>query len=212
MIPLALAAAALSFTLSASAGLGGSLVLVPSLSLLMGAKQGIALGALLLGANNVAKVVVYRRWVPLRTSFWVIALTVIGAAVGARLLVSSPDRLVAIVVIVSFAPAMIFERMRMQRTQFVYAPALAFGAGATSGFSGTSGRGRVTDLYRRYRAAARIADHAGGYTGGSNIQCIARRALVHVALLGCDGWLHSAPVCDVVSAGQRANQSRSRLP
>lgn len=139
VIVASLVAASVAFTLSASAGLGGSLILVPALSLLLGAKQGIALGALLLGANNVAKVIVYRRSVPLRTSIWVILLTVLGAAVGARLLIDAPDRLISVVVIVSFSAALLFERARMRRAQRAYAPALAFGAGATSGFSGTSG-------------------------------------------------------------------------
>ena len=57
----ALIAAAAAFTLSASAGLGGSLILVPALSLLLGAKQGVALAALMLAANNVFKVALYWR-------------------------------------------------------------------------------------------------------------------------------------------------------
>ena len=53
MVVAALAAAAASFTLSASAGFGGSLILVPALGLLLGIRQGVALAALLLAANNV---------------------------------------------------------------------------------------------------------------------------------------------------------------
>lgn len=139
VVGTALVAAALSFTLSASVGLGGSLLLIPALSLLLGTKQGIALGALLLGFNNIAKVAAYRSWVPLRASLAVIALTVVGAAIGARLLVSAPERLIAVAVIVSFTVALLFERMELRRSRAAYAPALAFGAGATSGFSGTSG-------------------------------------------------------------------------
>ena len=59
-VAFALVVRAVSFTISASAGLGGSLLLVPSLSLVLGTMEGVALAALLLGANNVAKVAAYR--------------------------------------------------------------------------------------------------------------------------------------------------------
>ena len=49
----ALIACFLSFALSASAGLGGSLILVPALVLILGAREGMALAALLLAGNNV---------------------------------------------------------------------------------------------------------------------------------------------------------------
>ena len=42
-----------SFTISASAGLGGSLLLVPTLVVFLGSKEGIALAALLLASNNL---------------------------------------------------------------------------------------------------------------------------------------------------------------
>ena len=61
---LALVAILASFTLSASAGLGGSLILVPTLALILGTKQGVALAALLLACNNVVKVVAYRGPIP----------------------------------------------------------------------------------------------------------------------------------------------------
>ncbi len=135
----ALVVSSLGFTLSASAGLGGSLIIVPALSLMLGTKEGIALGALLLAANNVAKVVAYRRTIPIRIALWVVVLTIAGAAVGARLLVHAPETWVGPAVIFSFVVALIFERRSLNRAQDVTAPALAFGAGATSGFSGTSG-------------------------------------------------------------------------
>ena len=139
LIPAALLFAAAGFTLSASAGLGGSLIIVPAMSLLLGTKEGIALGALMLAANNVAKVFVYRRTVPLRAALVVLVLTVAGAAVGARLLVGAPERLVSVAVLASFSLALLLERMRLDRLQNVAAPAMALGAGATSGFSGSSG-------------------------------------------------------------------------
>ena len=53
LILLALAIPA-SFIVSAAAGLGGSLILVPAMMMAIGTKEGIAVAALLLACNNVA--------------------------------------------------------------------------------------------------------------------------------------------------------------
>lgn len=135
----ALAAAAVAFTVSASAGLGGSLVLVPSLALVLGTKQGVALAALLLAANNVVKVFAYRETLPFRKALVVIVLVAIGAALGARLLVAAPENVVTVAVIASFVLALIAERLDLSRLRRLGGPLLALGSGATSGFSGTSG-------------------------------------------------------------------------
>ena len=138
-VAFALVAIAVSFTISASAGLGGSLLLVPSLSLVLGTKEGVALAALLLGANNVVKVAAYRKTLPWRKAAGIIVLIMIGAAIGARLLVAAPTRLVTVAVIVSFGVALLAERSDLTRLQRAGGPALATASGATSGFSGTSG-------------------------------------------------------------------------
>lgn len=125
--------------LSASAGMGGSLILVPTLSLLLGAKQGIALSALLLSCNNVAKLAAYRRTVPLKASLGLLALTVAGSALGARLLVAAPDHLVHIAIVTSLSAAFLLEQIKLPQIRQSASPLAAFFAGATSGFSGTSG-------------------------------------------------------------------------
>jgi uncharacterized membrane protein YfcA len=132
-------AVVLSFMLSASAGLGVSLILVPTLALVLGTKEGVALAALLLAANNVVKVILYRETLPFRKSLMVVVLVALGAGLGARLLVAAPENVVTIAVIVSFVIALIAERLGLSRLRRAGGPVLAFGAGATSGFSGTSG-------------------------------------------------------------------------
>ena len=187
IIILALAFAAAAFTLSASAGLGGSLILVPSMSMLLGAKQGVALSALLLGCNNVAKVFVYRRWIPLRTAVWVLLLTIAGTGIGAKLLVDAPESWVSYAVIGSFSAAFLFEQMRLERLKRIAAPVLAFGAGATSGFSGTSGplKGvaiRNLGLDRlRFIGAASAVSFAG--------DAMKTAVFAEASLLGRTAWL-----------------------
>lgn len=139
VVGLVLVAVAVSFAVSASAGFGGSLILVPMLGLVIGTKSGIALAALLLAANNIVKVFAYRRTLPFRKSIVIIVLVVVGAALGALALVAVPDDIVTIAVLATFVVAFLIERLDLTRLRRVGAPLLAFISGATSGFSGTSG-------------------------------------------------------------------------
>lgn len=165
-----LVAIVISFAVSASAGLGGSLVLVPTLALVLGTKQGVALAALLLAGNNVVKVLAYRETLPFRKAAMVVALLAIGAAIGSRLLVSAPETVVTIGVIISFAAALVAERLDLEKVRTSGGPFLAFGSGATSGFSGTSGplKGmaiRQLDLDRaHFVGAASLASLVGDAT------------------------------------------------
>lgn len=134
-----LVAVAGAFFVSAAAGLGGSLILVPALALLLGTKEGVALAALLLAGNNVAKVIAYRRALPARCATLIVVLTAVGTFIGARLLVAAPESLVTAAVVASFAIALFGERRDLALRRTIMAPCLALGAGATSGFSGTSG-------------------------------------------------------------------------
>ena len=159
-----------SFTISASAGLGGSLLMVPTLALFLGSKEGVALAALLLASNNVMKIVAYRRTLPFRRAAVIVALIVIGAAIGSTLLVSAPEWAVTIGIVVMFVASVLAERFRLQRLRTGFAPLLAFVSGASSGFSGTSGplKGvaiRNLGLDRRhFVGAASLASFAGDAT------------------------------------------------
>lgn len=135
----ALALAWVAFFLSASAGLGGSLILVPGLVLVLGVKQGIALASLLLALNNVAKLIAYRRTIPWRQSLLILLLLSLGAALGARLLVGIDEHVVQIAVLVVFPTAFLLERLNPPMLERIAPPVLAVAGGLSSGFSGTSG-------------------------------------------------------------------------
>jgi len=170
MVPLILGLVFGSFVVSASVGLGGSLVMVPTLVLAVGTKEGVALAALLLAANNVFKVSVYRRTIPWQKSAPVVLCTIVGAGVGARLLVDAPEILVGVAVLCSFALTLVMEQVHFEPGRRVASPVLALGSGATSGFSGTSGplKGvaiRNLDLDRmHFVGAASLASFAGDAT------------------------------------------------
>lgn len=128
-----------SFFVSASAGLGGSLVLVPVLTIALGPKEGVSLAALLLAANNVVKLWAYRCVLPLGAAAIVTLCTLLGALLGAQLLIAAPDQLVNAAVVLSFGVTLVAERREVRQWRAPLAPCLALAAGATSGFSGTSG-------------------------------------------------------------------------
>lgn len=159
-----------SFTISASAGLGGSLLLVPTLVVFLGSKEGIALAALLLASNNVMKIIAYRRTLPFLAAAGVTVLIVAGAAIGSTLLVKAPTVWVTVGVVAMFAASIAAERLEVKPVRAGFAPLLALISGASSGFSGTSGplKGaaiRNLDLDRRhFVGAASLASFAGDAT------------------------------------------------
>lgn len=188
-----------SFTVSASAGLGGSLVLVPTLILFLGTKEGVALAALLLASNNVMKIIAYRETLPFRVASGIVALLVVGAVLGATLLVNAPTVVVTIGVIAMFALSIAAEHFEWKQARRGFAPLLAFVSGATSGFSGTSGplKGvaiRNLDLDRRhFVGAASLASFAGD---------AAKTAIfVEAQLLGRTSLLIAAAAVPLMVAG-----------
>ncbi len=209
LMVVTLIAVAVSFTVSSSAGLGGSLILVPILALVLGTKDGVALAALLLAANNVVKVFAYRATLPFRKSLVVIVLTAVGTALGAFLLLSAPERVVTVAVIVSFALALLAERLDLSRLRRIGGPVLAVGSGATSGFSGTSGplKGmaiRQLELDRaHFVGAASLTSLAGDATKAT--------IFTEAGLLSADSFLvalAAVPLMLVATfAGRRINRS-----
>lgn len=138
IVVLALATFA-AFLVSSAVGLGGSLVLVPTLVIAVGPKEGVALAALLLACNNVVKVFAYRATLPYRRAAVVLACTVVGAGVGGLLLTAVDQTVVVVAVLVSLTLSLVLERWELDRLRHGSVPVLALASGATSGFSGTSG-------------------------------------------------------------------------
>jgi len=128
-----------SFVLSASAGLGGSLVLVPALMLAIGTREGIAVAALLLACNNIAKVIVYRKTLPWRASALIAVAVICGSALGASLMLQMPETWVAWGVAIMVLLTLAGDFLAHGPVHKVWAVVLAFLSGSTSGFSGTSG-------------------------------------------------------------------------
>ena len=138
VVVLALATFA-AFVASSAVGLGGSLVLVPTLVIAVGPKQGVALAALLLACNNVVKVFAYRATLPFKGAGVVLVCTILGAATGASLLTAVSETIVVSAVLVSLACSLVLEQFELSKARKRSAPIFALASGALSGFSGTSG-------------------------------------------------------------------------
>lgn len=171
---LVVALAGASFLLSASAGMGGSLLLVPALSMLLGTKQGIALAAAMLGVNNIWKTVAYRASIPWRAVVMVGCATGLGAWLGSAALLAAPEGLVAWAVVVALLASFLLERRGRPPVGPKLAPLPAFAAGATSGLSGTSGPLKgvalraVTHSRQTLVGAAAVVSLAGDLVGSAS--------------------------------------------
>lgn len=128
-----------SFVLSSSAGLGGSLILVPALVLALGTKEGIALAALLLAVNNLAKIGAYRQTIPFSKALMIALAVMIGAVLGASLMIMAPESWVRYAVILALLLTFASDFLVTGPVRRLWALLLALTSGATSGFSGTSG-------------------------------------------------------------------------
>src|SRR5690554_3256957 len=133
------AVAWVSFVVSASAGLGGSLLLGLVLVIIFGPINDIVIAALLLADNNVFKVIQYRLTIPVRAVAMIILLIAEGSALGATALIHSPPGIVSTGVLIAFIATFVMEWKGFEPSRTVFASVLAFADGATSGFSGTSG-------------------------------------------------------------------------
>ena len=164
-----------AFVLSSSAGLGGSLIMVPALAMVFGIKEGVAMAALLLAVNNLAKLGAYRQTLPFKPAALITVAVVSGAAFGATLMLRAPEHWVTVIVITAFLATFLVDLLpqansNSNRARKGWAGALALTSGATSGFSGMSGplKGvaiRSLNLQRQYFVgAAAIVSLAGDAT------------------------------------------------
>jgi uncharacterized protein len=123
------------------AGYGGSLILLPALAAILGPREGIALAALLLAWNNVFNIIAYRRTIPLRQGWPLVAVTAVGSPIGGLLLVSAPEQAVHLAIVRATIGTLVVELTgseRLLRTRRAAAVPMMAVSGLLTGFSGTS--------------------------------------------------------------------------
>ena len=126
---------------SSIAGYGGSLVLVPALTAILGPREGIALAGLLLAFNNVFKCVAYRHTLALRKGWPLLVVTGLGVLVGARFLLVLPERVLVIGIIAIAVASLVAELTGFRATRVKRSSALPLTAASSvlSGATGASG-------------------------------------------------------------------------
>ncbi|MGI9031587.1 MAG: sulfite exporter TauE/SafE family protein [Ilumatobacteraceae bacterium] len=139
---LILAVTFVSLFLSSVAGYGGSLVLVPALAAIIGPKEGVALAALLLGWNNVFKVIAYRKTLALRQGWPLLIVTALGVWIGATLFLGLSSEVIVWAIVAVTVLSLVVELvgghdgLRLRRHAAI--PAMA-ASSVLSGVSGSSG-------------------------------------------------------------------------
>jgi hypothetical protein len=172
-----------SFLLSATVGLGGSLIAVPAMIAFLGVKTGVAMAAILLASNNIGKVIAYRRTIPWRSASFLAGLNMLGAFIGAHLLVAIAPRWVMIIVLISLLWSLFTEAMSRfsclpsphftAKKSWLITGLYSLASGLTSGISGTSGplKGLAIRYFARdrryYAGAASLISCLGDITKAS---------------------------------------------
>ncbi|MEJ7737900.1 MAG: sulfite exporter TauE/SafE family protein [Chitinophagaceae bacterium] len=128
-----------SFLVSASCGMGGSLILIPALTLLFGIKESIIISSILLGLNNLVKVIFFRQYIRFRPILWIMLFIFAGAGIGAVLLLSINEKVVAVILLVHVIFSFFFQRNQHYEIRKKISWLIAFTAGLFSGIAGTSG-------------------------------------------------------------------------
>jgi uncharacterized protein len=185
--------AAVAFTLSAAAGMGGSLLLVPAMALAFGPKAGIALAAVLLSYNNAWKLAAFRHSVPVRSALPLLVLSVLGSAAGARLMLAAPEQLVYTAIFVVVIASFTLEHTGRPIMQPALGALFAAGAGVLSGFAGTSGPLKGLALRTLRMDRTRFVGAASLISLGGDVA----KVLVLVPLLALRGDALLAAICAV---------------
>jgi uncharacterized protein len=185
--------AAVAFTLSAAAGMGGSLLLVPAMALAFGPKAGIALAAVLLSYNNAWKLAAFRHNVPVRSALPLLVLSVLGSAAGARLMLAAPEQLVYLAIFVVVIASFALEHTGRPIIQPALGALFAAGAGVLSGFAGTSGPLKGLALRTLQVDRTRFVGAASLISLGGDVA----KVLVLVPLLALRGDALLAALCAV---------------
>lgn len=129
----------LSFLISASAGMGGSLLLIPTLSYFIGVRDGIIISSILLGLNNCIKIFVFRKYIRLKNIVYLLIFMLTGAVAGSLLMMKIAEDILAVILFINIIFAFFIEKnaksVVRKKISWLYSGLSGF----FSGISGTSG-------------------------------------------------------------------------
>lgn len=129
----------LSFLISASAGMGGSLLLIPTLSYFIGVRDGIIISSILLGLNNCVKIIVFRKYIRIKNIVYLLLFMLIGAIAGSLLMMKIEEDILAVILFINIIFAFIIEKNAATDVRKKISWMYSGLSGFCSGISGTSG-------------------------------------------------------------------------
>lgn len=129
----------LSFLISASAGMGGSLLLIPTLSYFIGVRDGIIISSVLLGLNNCFKIIAFFKYIQLSKIVFLMAFMLIGAILGSLLMMKMDENILAVILFINIIFAFIIEKNAATGVRKKISWIYSWLSGFCSGISGTSG-------------------------------------------------------------------------
>lgn len=129
----------LSFLISASAGMGGSLLLIPTLSYFIGVRDGIIISSVLLGLNNCFKIIVFFKYIQIRKIVYLMFFMLIGAIPGSMLMMKMDENILAVILFINIIFAFIIEKNAATGVRKKISWVYSWLSGFCSGISGTSG-------------------------------------------------------------------------
>ncbi len=128
-----------AFLVSASAGMGGSLLLLPVLSFVVGLREAVVLSSILLGLNNIFKLVAYFKHLVWQSALPLLIAIAFGSGLGAMLFLKIERNTVAALLLLNLLATFFIQRKAKPSMQKRASGILAFVAGLLSGVSGSSG-------------------------------------------------------------------------
>jgi uncharacterized protein len=129
----------LSFLISASAGMGGSLLLIPTLSYFIGVRDGIIISSVLLALNNCFKIIVFFKYIQLRKIIFLMCFMLAGAIPGSMLMLKIDENILAVILFINIIFAFIIEKNAVSGVRKKISWMYSWLSGFCSGISGTSG-------------------------------------------------------------------------
>jgi uncharacterized membrane protein YfcA len=90
--------------------MGGSLLLIPTLSYFVGVKEGIIIASILLGLNNCLKIMIFFKYIQLNRVIYLMAFMLAGALLGSFLMTKIEEHLPAVILLINIVFAFFVEK------------------------------------------------------------------------------------------------------
>jgi uncharacterized protein len=147
----------LSFVISASSGMGGSLLMIPAFSMLIGVKEGIILSGVLLTLNNVSKFIFYYNYFSFKSIGYLLVFVVAGSILGSYLMLQFNEVFLSFFLLAHIVASLYIQYYSTVKVRLAAGNGYAFLSGLFSGISGSSGPLKAVSVRCRFVSNQEIA-------------------------------------------------------